>query len=68
MDIEHEGCGLTVPYGDVNAWVRAIQYIMAHPDEAKQMGLRGRAIAENKYNETICAHEIATILRKYERK
>ena len=68
MDIEHEGCGLTVPYGDVNAWVRAIQYIMAHPDEAQQMGLRGRAIAENKYNETICAHEIATILRKYESK
>ena len=68
IDIEREGCGLTVPYRDVNAWTRAIQYIIEHPNEAQQMGQSGRAIAEKKYNEAICAHEIAIIIRKYERK
>lgn len=68
IDIAREGCGLTVPYGDVGAWGRAIQYIIDHPDEARQMGQRGRVIALKKYNEAICAHEIATILRKYESK
>ena len=68
IDIEQEGCGLAVAYGDVNGWVRAIQYISNHPDEARQMGLQGKAIARKRYNEAICTHEIATILRKYESK
>lgn len=68
IDIAREGCGLTVPYGDIGAWVRAIQYIIDHPDEARQMGQRGKDIAQKRYNEAICAHEIATILRKHESK
>ncbi|MDD6552897.1 MAG: glycosyltransferase [Prevotellaceae bacterium] len=68
MDIEGDGCGLTVSYGDVNGWVNAIRYISEHPAEARQMGLRGKAIAQKKYNEKICAHEIGLILKNYEGK
>lgn len=62
MDIDGEGCGITVPYGDVEGWKRAITYIQEHPDEAAAMGRRGRRLAETTYNDTICAAEVAQVL------
>lgn len=64
MDIEKEGCGLTVGYGDVDGWVKAIRYISSHPEEALKMGQRGRALAEKYYNDRECAREVADILHR----
>ncbi|HEY9297592.1 MAG TPA: glycosyltransferase, partial [Phormidium sp.] len=52
FDLEREGVGFTVPYKDVLAWRQAVQYLLDHPEEAQEMGLRGRFLAEKKYNLT----------------
>ena len=62
MDIDGEGCGITVPYGDVEGWKRAITYMQEHPDEAAAMGRRGRRLAETTFNDAICAAEVAHVL------
>ena len=40
--IEEGRTGRLVPFGDVNALVRAITWLLEHPVEAAQMGTRGR--------------------------
>ena len=64
VDIEKEGCGLCVDYGDVEGWQRAVDYMRSHPDEARAMGRRGRLLAETTYNDTRCAAEVAKVLRE----
>ena len=64
MDIEAEGCGILVDYGDVAGWESAIQYIAGHPDEAKNMGERGRGLAECIYNIRQCTREMSLVLRQ----
>ena len=59
VDFEREGCGISVPYGDVEGWERAIGYMLAHPDEARAMGRRGRRLAESTFNDSRCAAEAA---------
>ena len=63
IDIDGEGCGISVPYGDVDAWVAAIRRIADRPDEAAAMGRRGRALAERRFNDRLCAREIAAVLQ-----
>lgn len=63
VDFDAEGCGISVEYGDVEGWQRAITYIATHPEEARQMGKRGREIAERRFNDRQCAKEIAEVLR-----
>lgn len=64
VDFDGEGCGITVPYHDVDGWAEALRYIAGHPDEAREMGLRGRALAERMFNDGRCAREVADVLRK----
>lgn len=63
IDIDKEGCGITVEYGDVDGWVKAINYISAHPEEAAEMGRRGRKLAETTFNLKNCAMHVAEILK-----
>ena len=63
IDIDREGCGISVPYYDEDAWVEAIRYMASHPDEARSMGRRSRELAETRFNDEICAREAAEILR-----
>lgn len=67
IDFDKDGCGISVPYYDVEGWVKAIRYIQEHPDEAQQMGMRARQLAEQMYNDRRCAEEVAQVLKKYER-
>lgn len=62
IDFDKEHCGISVPYYDVNGWREAIQYVIQHPEEALEMGRRGRQLAEQKYNDDICAAEITKVL------
>ena len=59
IDIEKEGIGIIADNED--SWIKAINYLLSHPDEAKQMGLRARRLAEQKYNIIECAKQIDRI-------
>ncbi len=65
IDIDKERCGIFVDYYDVEGWVKAITYIVEHPDEAVMMGRQGRQLAEKMYNMEGCAAEVAEVLSKY---
>jgi len=43
-------CGITVPEKDPQATANALQWLYTHPEEAQQMGKRGRQAIEEKYN------------------
>ncbi|HEY9551145.1 MAG TPA: glycosyltransferase, partial [Prevotella sp.] len=63
IDVDAEGCGISVPYGDKAGWRRAIKYMLANPEEARRMGQRGRVLAERMYNDDRCAAEVAAVLK-----
>lgn len=48
--IEGCGCGLLVDPPDERNLARAIEHLLTHPDEAREMGQRGRAAVERCYN------------------
>ncbi len=75
IDIQAEGIGYLCDYGDSRAWARVIRDIMdaraithagAHAT-LSTMGQRAKSLAQTTYNDTICATEVATILKAYER-
>ncbi|MHB8705191.1 MAG: glycosyltransferase family 4 protein [Coriobacteriia bacterium] len=41
-DLLDDGCGLLVPSGDRDALTRAMGWVIEHPEEASDMGARGR--------------------------
>ena len=64
VDFDRLGCGISVEYGDVEGWQRAVEYIATHPDEARLMGERGRALAEQMFNDERCAKEVAEWIKQ----
>ena len=64
IDIEAEGCGFWIEPEDVEGWKEKLRYIAGHPEEAKVMGQRGRALAEQYYNAKQCGKEVAEIIKK----
>ena len=48
--VEGNRCGITVDPLDPKAIAQAIEYLLAHPEEARQMGENGRRAVEEKYN------------------
>ncbi len=50
LDVEKLGCGLFVPPEDPAALAAAMDWIMAHPTEAREMGMRGRQLCETHYS------------------
>lgn len=62
IDIDKEGIGITVEYGDVQGWTDAIRYIADHPEEARRMGENARKLAEERFNLEIFSREIAESL------
>jgi len=61
--IEKNHCGLCVDPFDSEQIAQAIQWIMEHPEEAKQMGGNGRKSVEERYNWEM---EKQTLLTLYE--
>ena len=62
IDFDKEQCGFSIPYYDVEGWQQAVDYIVQHPEEAEAMGRRGRQLAEQQYNDAVCAAEVAQVL------
>ena len=62
MNLETEGCGIYLEPYDTAGWERAIRYIIEHPEEAKEMGRRGRLLAEKYYNVEQCGKEVVPLL------
>lgn len=62
FDVETEGVGLWVDPGDVAGWRRAIQRLLADPQEARRMGGRGRMLCETRYNMDVFAAGLARVL------
>ena len=48
--VETTGCGLCVDPEDSEAAAEAVRYLWEHPEEAQQMGERGRKAARKTYN------------------
>jgi glycosyltransferase involved in cell wall biosynthesis len=48
--VEGNNCGLCVDPLDPYGLARAIEYILANPDQARKMGANGREAVKNKYN------------------
>ena len=65
VDFDRLGCGISVDYGDVEGWQRAVEYIANHPDDARLMGERGRALAEQMFNDERCAKEVAEWIKQF---
>ena len=65
VDFDRLGCGISVDYGDVEGWQRAVEYIATHPDEARLMGEHGRALAERIFNDERCAKEVAEWIKQF---
>jgi glycosyltransferase involved in cell wall biosynthesis len=60
--VENAGCGLLVDPLDLDAIVAAMRWMIEHPDEAEDMGRRGRRAVEQRYN---WDQEAATLIRFY---
>ena len=58
FDVEEEKIGLNVDYGDVEGWIKAVNYLISNPIEAKEMGIRAKKLCENKYNYELFSKEI----------
>jgi len=67
IDLEKEKIGITVGFGDKKGWTDAIRYLMEHPDEAKEMGERGFALVQKKYNYNLfCSKLLNELNQLYE--
>jgi len=62
VDVEKEGVGVKYTAGDAASLRKAVEYIQQHPEEAEEMGRKGRILAEKKYNVRACEQQILETL------
>jgi glycosyltransferase involved in cell wall biosynthesis len=62
--VEANRCGICVPPNDVAAIASAIDWLLAHPAEAEEMGRRGRDLVKKSFS---WSHEERELLEFYER-
>lgn len=68
IDIEKEGIGRWVNAGDTAAWESALLDILSNPTEAREMGRRGRALCEIKYNIANYTRNLANVITSVQTK
>lgn len=61
--MQHEREGLFVPPGDVGALRAAIRRLLDHPEQAAEMGRRGRALVEECFGLDTCIARLAVLVR-----
>jgi glycosyltransferase involved in cell wall biosynthesis len=62
--VEEAGCGLLVDPKDPQAIADAMQWILDHPEEAAEMGRRGRAAVEARYNWEAESAKLVSLYRR----
>jgi glycosyltransferase involved in cell wall biosynthesis len=63
MDILRDGeQGIYVPPGDARALREAIEFLLANPEKARQMGEAGRALVEANYTLDTFVERVAAIV------
>ena len=65
FNLEKEKVGFYVDYYDVEGWKDRVNYMINNPDEAREMGERGRYLCEKKYNYKIFSDELVKQVKKY---
>ena len=65
IDVEKEGIGIKVAYGDKEGWMKAFEYVSSHREIAREWGLKARKLAEEQYNLENCMVEMVTELVKW---
>lgn len=63
IDIEKNNCGIKVPYGDIQRWRSAIDFLEMHKEKAIEMGANARKLAEREYNLKLFSKDIVDIFR-----
>lgn len=63
LDIEKEGIGLYVNPGDAVGLKAAAERLWNNPAEAREMGLRGRRVAEERYSSSIFGGRVVEFMR-----
>ena len=63
VDIEGECIGFVVT--DKDSWVRAVNYLNTHRDEALEMGRRARRLAEQQFNIKACADQLDQCISRF---
>jgi len=64
FDLQKEKVGLYVDYNDVEGWRQSVNYLINNPDEAREMGERGRFLCEKKYNYILFSEEVIKQITK----
>ena len=59
-----EGCGWTVPAGDVPALAKSIEWVVSHPEESKSMGQKAREKCRLMYAKDVAAGQLKGILNR----
>jgi len=62
IDVEKEGIGIKVPYGDIKSWVKAIDYLETNPEVVVKMGEKAKSLAQNFYNLNKLTEDVAETL------
>ncbi len=63
FDVEKEGIGLKVAYGDLKGWRNAINFLAQNKDIANEMGIRGYEIIKSRYNYNIYKNELMALIK-----
>lgn len=50
FDVEKEGIGIKVDYGDKKGWIDAVNYFINNPDAVKKMGEKAYLLSKTRYN------------------
>lgn len=64
--IEEHKCGITVDPDDPRAVAEAVQWLMDHPQEARDMGMRGKKAVEKYFNWGVCERKLLAFYRDIE--
>ncbi|MFW6275049.1 MAG: glycosyltransferase [bacterium] len=65
FNLEKEKIGYYVDYYDEKGWKDAVNYLKNNPDEAREMGERGRHLCQKKYNYNKFSDAVVKHIKKY---
>jgi glycosyltransferase involved in cell wall biosynthesis len=60
IDVEKENIGIKVPYGDVDGWVKAIEFMLNNKELVEEMGRNAKRLMEREYNLKLFSDRVAS--------